>query len=437
VAWVKSAHGEVALKVEYAEESSVKKSLSFEIEPEVVDRAIAERAKHYANRVKLPGFRPGKVPAHVIRQRFRQQVLEDVAENLVNSAVRDELEGRGLRPVATPRVTELKIDENQPMTFKAEFEVLPLVELPDYKGLPVKSRAPSVTDEDVDKEVDRLREEAARYDPVEGRPAADGDHVVLDVAFTKEDGTQGKRDENVLVEIGSKDNHKDLNEALVGMEPGQTKGVTLAYGEDHDNESLRGKTVHYTVTLKGIKTKVVPAADDEFAKDLGEFGSLAELRDKMRRQLTAAEEHKIDREVKNGLIEALVQRAGFEVPSALVERHMAARTENAARGLALQGIDPTKVGVDWEKYRDAQREESLKAAKADILLDEIARREGVEALDADVDAELARYAERLKKTRDAVRARMEKDGDLASLRARIREEKTLDLLKANATMELE
>jgi trigger factor len=425
------------LKVEYAEQSSVKKSLSFEIEPEVVDREIKERSQHYATRVKLPGFRPGKVPAHVIKQRFRQQVLEDVAEKLVNSAVRDELEGRGLRPVATPRVTELKIDENQPMTFKAEFEVLPLVELPDYKGLPVKARPPSVTDEDVDKEVDRLREDAARYDAVEGRAVKDGDHVVLDVSFTKEDGTQGKRDENVLVEVGSKDNHKDLNMSLLGMSPGETKEVTLSYGEDDENESLRGKTVQYTVTLKAIKTKVVPAADDEFAKDLGEFGSLAELRDKLRRQLTAAEERKIDREVKNGLIEALVQRAGFEVPEALVERHMAARTENAARGLALQGIDPTKVGVDWEKYRDAQREESVKAAKADILLDEIARREGIEARDADVDAEVARYAERLKKTKDAVRARMEKDGDLAALRARIREEKTLDLLKANATMELE
>jgi len=431
------AWSEVALKVEYAEESSVKKSLSFEIEPEVVDREIKERSQHYATRVKLPGFRPGKVPAHVIKQRFRQQVLEDVAEKLVNSAVRDELEGRGLRPVATPRVKDLKIDENQPMTFKAEFEVLPLVELPDYKGLPVKSRAPDVTDEDVDKEVDRLREDAARYDAVEGRAVADGDHVVLDVAFTKDDGTQGKRDENVLVEVGSKDNHKDLNVSLLGMSPGETKEVTLSYGEDDANESLRGKTVQYTVTLKAIKTKVVPAADDEFAKDLGEFGLLAELRDKLRRQLATAEERKIDREVKNGLLEALVQRAGFEVPEALVERHMAARTETAARSLALQGIDPTKVGVDWEKYRDAQREESVKAAKADILLDEIARREGIEALDADVDAEVARYAERLKKTKDAVRARMEKDGDMGPLRARIREEKTLDLLKANATMEIE
>jgi trigger factor len=241
----------------------------------------------------------------------------------------------------------------------------------------------------------------------------------------------------VLVEVGSKDNHKDLNAALTGLSPGDTKDVSLTYGEDHEQENLRGKTVRYTVTVKGVKTKVVPAADDEFAKDLGEFGSLGELRSKIRGQLTVAEERKIDREAKNALIEALVQRASFEVPDALVERHMVARTENAARGLALQGLDPGKVGVDWEKYRDAQREESLQAAKADILLDEIARREGIEATDGEVDAEVGRYAERMKKTKEVVRARMEKEGDLGALKARIREEKTLDLLKANARMDYE
>ena len=129
-----------------------------------------------------------------------------------------------------------------------------------------------------------------------------------------------------------------------------------------------------------------------------------------------------------------MEQASFEVPEALVERHMTARTESAARGLAYQGVDPTKVGMDWKQYREAQREDSVKAAKADILLDEIARREGIEASDAEVDAEVSRYAETLKKSKESLRARMEKEGDLQALRARIREEKTLDLLKANARL---
>jgi trigger factor len=448
------------VKVEYVEETSVRKSLVFEIEPEVVEKEIETRARDYARKVKLPGFRPGKVPTEVIKRRFREAVLGDAAESIVNRVVFDELEGRGLRPLASPKVEDLKIDENQPMTFRAVFETLPLVELPEYRGLEAKVKRAEVKDEDVDREIDKMRDEAARYDAVEDRPARDGDHVVLDVVYQKpeplperapdslrrERGGSGgrdhsapqlKKDENVLVEVGHADNHKDLNAGLVGMSPGETKQVRLVQEEAQVSPPRAERAVEYTVTLKAIKTKVVPAADDEFAKDLGDFGSLSELRDKVRGQLQAAADRRADREAKDALVDALVARASFEVPEALVERHMMARTENAARGLAMQGIDPSKVGMDWRQYRDAQREESLKAAKADILLDEIARREGVEVLEPEVDAEVARFAERLRKPKETVRKQMEQEGDLGALRARMREEKTLDLLKANARLDFE
>jgi trigger factor len=424
------------LKVEYVEETSVRKSLSFEIEPEVVEKEIETHARDYARKVKLPGFRPGKIPTEVIKRRFREAVLGEAAESIVNRVVFDELEGRGLRPLASPKVEDLKIDENQPMTFRAVFETLPLVEVPEYRGLEVKAKRAEVKDEDVNGELDKMRDEAARYDAVEDRPAREGDHVVLDVKFTSAEG-KPRHDENVLVEVGSSENHRDLNAGLVGMSPGETKQIRLVQEEAQVSPPKAERAVEYTVTLKAVKTKVVPAADDEFAKDLGEFSSLAELREAVRKRLQAGEDRRADRETKNLLVEALVGKAAFEVPEALVERHMMARTENAARGLALQGIDPTKVGMDWRQYRDSQREESVKAAKADILLDEIARREGVEVLDAEVDAEVARFAERLRKPKETVRKQMEQDGDLAALRARIREEKTLDLLKANARLDFE
>jgi trigger factor len=424
------------LKVEYIEETSVRKALAFEIEPEVVDKEIADRAKHYARKAKIPGFRPGKIPSDVIRKRFLHQILEDAAEAIVNRVVWEELEGRGLRPLANPKVTELKIDEKQPMTFRAVFETLPFVEVPPYKGLAAKVRRPLVTDEEVDRDVDRLRDEAARYDPVEGRAAAAGDFLVLDVAYRTAGGEE-KTDPNVLVEVGSADNHPDLNAALVGLEPGGTREVKLVYEESHPSPRLAGQTVEYRVTLKAIKTKVVPEADDEFAKDLGEFDSLAALRSHIRERLQAAEERRADREAKEALVQALVEQARFEVPDALVERHMNARTEGLARELAMGGVDPSKAGVDWKQFRESQREGAVKAARADILLDEIARRENVEALPAEVDAEIARYAERLQRPAQQVRAQIEKEGGLSSLRARIREDKTLDLLKADARLDFE
>jgi trigger factor len=424
------------LKVEYNEESSVRKSLSFEIEPEVVEKEVEKRARDYARKVRIPGFRPGKVPPDVIKKRFRALVLEDAAEAIVNRVVFEELEGRGLRPLASPKVTDLKIDERQPMTFRAVFETLPLVELPEYRGLSVKARKAEVTDEQVDAELSRLREEAARYDPVEPRAVAAGDFAVLDVSFTTAEG-RPRHDENVLVEVGAEDNHKELNAGLVGMSPGETRQMHVVQEAAQQSPPRAERAVDYTVTLKDIKKKVVPPADDEFAKDLGEFGSLAELRENVRQRLLAAEERKVEREVRNSLIEALVERATFEVPETLVDRHMNARTESAARGLVYQGIDPSKAGVDWKNYREAQRADSVKAAKADVLLDEIARREGIEALDADVDAEVGRLAERLRKPKETLRGQMEKEGDLTALRARIREDKTLDLLRADATLHTE
>lgn len=421
------------MKVEYIEETSVRKALAFEVEPEVVGREIEARVKEYARRVKLPGFRPGKVPLEVIKKRFHHEVLNDVAEKIVNRVVFEELEGRGLKPLGAPKVADLKIDEGQPLTFRAVFETLPIVDVPEYRGLSVPARQAKVEDEDVNRELDRLREENARFDPVEGRPVRRGDFAVVDLGWRPTDGGKGGRDENALIEVGGEGNHPDMAAALEGMTVGGAKEVRLTWPED--DPALAGKTMDYTVTLKAIKEKVVPATDDEFAKDL-DFDSLKDLRESLGQRLLAAAERKADRETKAALVQALVERAGFEVPEALVERHMTARTENTARGLAFQGIDPRKVGVNWNEYRAAQREDSVKAAKADILLDQIARREGIEVLDAELDAEIARLAERVKKSKEVVRAQMEKEGELDAMRARIREEKTLDLLKANARLDL-
>ena len=420
------------MKVEYVEETSVKKALSFEIEPELVEKEIEQRARDYAKKVKLPGFRPGKVPAEVIKRRFRQQVLEDAAEAIVNRVVFDELEGRGLRPLASPKVVDLKIDENQPMTFRAEFETLPFVELPQYRGLEVKGREVTVSEEDVDREVESIRQDAARYEPIEGRAAQKGDYVVADVERRTAESEKPDRDENVLIEVGAEGNFAELNEALTGALPGDTRDVNVV--REDKEAPLGARTTSYHLAVKGVKEKVVPAADDEFAKDLGEFASLGELRDHVRERLRASREREADREVKQSILRELVERASFEIPDALVDRHLDARLEAAVRDLAYRGIDPRQADVNWKEVREGQRDSAVKAAKAEILLDEIARRENVEALPAEVDAEVARYAERVRKPVESVRRQMDKEGALSALRARIREEKTLDLLKADARL---
>jgi trigger factor len=425
------------LKVEFSEKSTVRKCLTFEIEPEVVQAEIAERAKNYARKVKIPGFRPGKVPAELIRQRFRAPIHEEVAETIVKRVLFEEIEGRGLRPLDAPEIKDLRITDDGPMTFRAEFEVLPLIDVPDYRGLEVKARAVQVGEADVDREIENLRQSAARLDPVEGRPSAPGDVVVADLSWRSPAGGKLERDENALVEIGAPEHHADLSAALTGVEPGATGSVTVTYAADHRNPSLAGQTVEYKYTVKAIKLRIVPPADDDLAKDLGDWDSLAELREGVRTRLVAAEERKVDSEVKAALLDALCARSDFEVPEALVQRHMSVRTQSVATTLALQGVDPRNAGIDWREFRDAQRDEAVNNAKAEVLLREIMAREGVEVRDEEVEAEITRIAERRQRPRESVRARLQKDGEIESLRARIREDKTLDLLKANARLIVE
>lgn len=421
------------MQVEYIEETSVRKALAFEVEATVLDQEIDARAREHARKVRLPGFRPGKVPAAVIRQRYRGLVLEEAIETVVNRLVPPELEGRGLRPVATPRVTDLKHDEGAPFTFRVVFEILPIIELPEYRGLEVKAREAQVAEEAVDEELKRLLEEHARYDPVEGRAVEAGDFALVDLAWN--DGQRDGREDNALIQMGGEETAPAIREALLGAAPGDTREADVE--RPAGDEAQPPRRIHYTLQVKAVKVKVLPALDDEFAKDVGSFETLAELRDDLRRRLRQAEERRIDREIKTALVDEIAKRASFELPEALVERHMTLRTEQAARALALQGVDPSKVGLDWKAYRESQRDEALRAAKADVLLDEIAQREGIEAAEADVEAELARYALATRKSKEAVRRQMEKDGDLAGLRARIREEKTLDLLRANARLAYE
>jgi trigger factor len=311
--------------------------------------------------------------------------------------------------------------------------VLPLLELPEWRGLPAKTRSPQVTEEQVDQELAGLREQHARFDPVEGRALQAGDHAVVDVLWRPLEGGKGGRDENALIEVGGETNSA-LREALVGMSPGDTKQVNFT---PEASEGRTPRPIHYTLTVKAVKNKVVPAADDDFAKDLGDFETLADLRADIRKRLTAVEQQRIDRELKRQLLSELCKRASIELPEALVERHMSARTEQAARALAMQGVDPSKVGMDWKQYREAQRAEASEAAKGELLLDELARREGIQAQDQDVEAELQHYARAMRKPLEAVRAQMEKDGELQGLRARLRDERSLDLIKANARLESE
>ena len=437
------------MKTEFIDVSDTQKNLVVEIPSTVVDAEIDKVARDYSKAARVPGFRPGKVPAKVVRQRFRDQILHDVAHGLIPRAVDEALRERGVEPVDTPDIRDVVVEEGQPLKFTATFETVPPIEPGDYASITLHTRSKSVDDAAVDEALSNLRERAARYEPIAGRGIAKGDSVVMDLvrrATPRQEpliviagepapaaAPQTDKHDGVTVEIGAAANPPGFDDQLIGLHEGVEKTFEVRYPDDYAIEELAGSTVVYEVSIKAIRTRVVPALDDELAKDLGEFESLDALRARVRDDLEHEATHEAEREVRSELLKQLASRVTFDVPASLLDREIDRRMEDFVRRLIDQQIDPMKVNINWEEFREKQREAASEAVRGALALDEVARREHVAVTEDDINAEVERYAERSGRSAAAVRAKLEKEGGIARLYSGLRREKTVDFLLSKAT----
>jgi trigger factor len=430
------------MKTEFIDVSDTRKNLVVEIPSSVVDAEIDKISRDYSKAARIPGFRPGKVPSKVVRQRFRDQILHDVAHGLIPRAVDEALRQRGVEPVNTPDIKDVVVEEGQPLKFTASFETVPPIDPGDYSTITLRRRKVEVPDGAVDEAVSRLRDRAARYEPVEGRGVEPGDSVLLDMKRTAEarpdDPESGRsqtdRHDNVTVDIGGAANPPGFDEELAALMVGDSKTFDIRYPQEYTIQELAGTTVAYDVAIKAIRRRIVPALDDEFAKDLGEFDSLEALRSRVRADLEQEGLHEADREVRSELLRQLAARVTFDVPSSLLDREIDRRVEEFVRRLIEQEIDPMRTNINWEEFRERQKEAAADAVRSALVLDEIARREGIAATEADVEAEVQRYAEGTGRTAAAVRARLEKEGGLARLYSGLRRERAVDFVLSRAAV---
>jgi trigger factor len=423
------------MKTELVDVSETRKNLNVEIPSADVDAEIDRIARNYSRAARIPGFRPGKVPQRLVRQRFREQILHDVAHKLIPRAVDNALRERGVEPVDTPDVRDVVVEEGQPLKFTATFETVPPIDPGDCKAIHL-TRAPARVDEAaVDQALERLRVRAARYEPVEDRAIDAGDTVVVDLERRTTGSDQADRHENVSVEIGAPVNPPGFDEALTGLQAGAQKRFVARYPADYAIKELAGTEVDYAVTVKTIRRRVVPELDDELAKDLSEFATLADLRTHVRDDLARAAEQDADRQVRADLLKQLAVRVTFDVPGPLVEREIDRRIEDFVRRLLEQQVDPRRTNIDWEEMRKSQREPAEEAVRAALVLDEVARRKKLTVSDEEVEQEMARYAERTGRNVSAVRAQLEKEGGISRVYAGLRREKAVDFLLSCATIE--
>jgi trigger factor len=437
------------MKIDFIDVSDTQKNLLVEIESTVVDAEIDKVSRDYSKAARIPGFRPGKVPAKVVKQRFRDQILHDVAHGLIPRAVDEALRERGVEPVDTPDIKDVVVEEGQPLKFTASFETVPPIEPGDYASLTVHRKRPQVHGTDVDQALTQLRERSARYEPVEYRGIEMGDSVLMDLVRTAEKKTEepliviaGERPptetetdkhDNVTVDIGAPANPPGFDQAVLGLTANATRTFDVHYPEDYAVKELAGTTVRYDVSIKAIRKRVVPDLDDEFAKDLGEFDSLEALRARVKADLEHEAAHEAEREMRSELLKQLSTRVRFDVPASLLDREIDRRVEEFVRRLIEQQIDPMRTNINWEEFRERQKDAAAESVKSALVLDEVARREGMAVSDDELEGEVSRYAERTGRSAAAVRARLEKEGGLGRLYTGLRREKAMTFLLSRAT----
>jgi trigger factor len=449
-----------------------KREITVEIPAEVVNKQQEAVVKQYSKQARIPGFRKGKVPASMVRNRFSSEITSDVVEQLVPQYFREAVFKGGFRPVSQPHIYGLEFTAGEPLRFKAAFEVLPEFDLGDYKAIKVEKPVTLVTDEQIDAELKLVQERQASFDPVnDDRGAEKGEFVQVsfeakpkgldaepkDAAAEGAVGEQkpegGKPEgaeaegaeepgkvaqpvqmDEVLVEIGGANTIPEFTEHLRGAKAGEERSFDVSYPEDFYDKRLAGQVFSYKVKVNAIKKKTLPELNDDFAKELSqEFENLGDLRQRFRENMEAELRHKLEHEAKDKLIEELIAQHDFPVPRSLVEHQIDLRLERGLRALAAQGMKTEDMRrMDFGRLRAGQREAAVKEVKSSVLLAKIAIKENIQVSDEELEREIEAMAQQMQQPVEEVKKRLTQDNAVERLRDRMRSEKALNLLYSNS-----
>ena len=411
-----------------------KHSLEIAVPVAKVDQETERAAAAIQGKARLPGFRPGKAPLSIVKTRFAGDIRQEVLDALVPRFLQAAVEKDNLQVVGRPNITDVHFHSGEPLRFKAEFDVAPTFELGEYRGLTVTYNEPEVTDADVDARVEQIRDQKAQYVNEEPRALVDGDYAV--VSLESLEGVEEKvSQDEMMLKVGDEATMKEFSENLRGASPEDVREFAVTYPEDYDRPSLAGKTVKFRAVVKAVRRKDLPELNDEFAKDLGDFQTLEELRETIRKSIHQERQHRAQEGAKSQLIDRLVDAHDFPVPDTYVDRQIQINVENQLRSLAAQGVDPNQIKLDWEKVRESQKDRAVRDVKASLLLDKIGEREAIGATQEEIDREVQRIARQQREAAAVTRAKLQKEGGLPRIASHIRTDKTLGFLFEHARKE--
>jgi trigger factor len=416
------------------ETTTVKKINDAKREVEIVVPAVDVQqefdntVKRYAQRAKIKGFRPGRAPGHIVKQMYLEEIKETVINSLAPDALNKELKNHDLIPLGSPVISQLSFEEGKPLQFTAQFEVWPEFELPEYTKVPVRKKNITVTDEEVTQGLEDLRKKSAQYMPVEGRGVKDEDYVVVEIKGKDIRTNKWLPTEKVVVLAGHPENETALNENILGLKSEETTTFDVQYDKDHANKKLAGKNIAYDLKVVSIKEKNLPDIDDDFAKDLGEFNDLKDLKAELKTQIRAAKENDLKGEMADEVIQIIAGRVTFDLPENIVENERLAILRQILSSQSAQGMSKE----DADRLNDEARQKAEKNIKNHIILKRIAEREQITVSEEDLDEELEIIARNNKIPLAQLKARIKKEGQREEIEDRVLLKKTVDFLIKNA-----
>ena len=425
------------MKAELTDITHVKKRLDIEIPAEVVSAESTAIARELAKRARVPGFRPGKAPLAVVRNRYRADILSELYEQLLPRHFLDAVRHKGLDVVDGSMSFEPPEYDGGPLSFQVGFEVFPAFELGDYSEIPVEETPTDVTEDEVNGYLEKLADDKAEMAPIEeDRPLRAGDHaaIALNATFVDgdADGAPAFPEKQVLCEIGGEDTFEEFTDNLTGASVGEDRSFEVAYPEGHPDQRLAGRRVRCETRVDGIRRKTRPAVDDEFARELGDFRTVDDLRAEVRRNMEQRLRERADAATREGLVGWLVDNNDFEVPDSLVEQQAQAGLERAARNLAGRGVDLESARFDWGELRAKLYPQAVRDVRGRLILARLAEKERIAVTDGDVDDQIRKMAEAVGRPAAQLRAQLDTDGGLDSLRERLRDDKVVAWLRDRA-----
>jgi len=414
----------------------VKKKINVVIPPDKVAEEVALTYQKLRQQIRIRGFRQGKVPEDMLRKYYKEQVEGEVVSRLIQDSYPEALKTVQAMPISQPVVENGIFEEGKEFSYSASFEVKPKISLQGYLGLEVEKEKLKVSAEDVEKRLSMIRESHASFKEVEeDRPVRAGDFIVADVDGTVESKPfEGGSLRDYLFEVGVDHYLPGLSEKLTGLSKGAEQEIVLNLPGDFKRRELAGREVRLKVAVKGLKSKVLPELDDAFARDLGEYRGLEDLKLKVREGMEQEERERIDADMKTRLIAALIEKNPLDLPPLMVERKIEFMMADAQRTLMAQGSSLEKLGIPAESMMASFRPEAERQVKCSLLVEEIARRENLSVGDGEVEEKLDEIARSTDKSREQVINFYKREGLWEGLKFRLLENKTIDFLLGGATI---